>query len=239
MKLLSVPVAVVCAVCSISSLHAESQVDDYLLEALRVVEDPDGHTNLRAKTSLDGGVLGRIVSGAVVSVESVQGDWAKLLPPPGTDLARYIHTSRLKPLKSWKESPAKVEAEGAKATATAGGLTASVQKLPFDAARNKIEKGGNGEVKVNGRVIQGTDGEAPTDSLALTVSVNGKAVSLPAAAVTDLFQPNPESLVLLTPPDGGSTVIVLMQNSDGAGSYGVAWSFNGATYTGRALVGAP
>lgn len=94
----------------------------------------------------------------------------------------------------------------------------------------------DGETLVDGRHVWGRDGGLPEKSLALTVKLDGKAVKIPAEAVRDLFEPEMDSLVILTPGKPAAQMVVAMWNSDGAGGYLVAWSFVNGKYAGRTVM---
>ena len=89
---------------------------------------------------------------------------------------------------------------------------------------------------MHGRHPWGVDGGLPTRSLALAVKLDGKTVAVPAEATRDLFEPDMESLVILTPGKPAAQLVVAMWNSDGAGGYLVAWSFVNGTYAGRTVM---
>ena len=77
---------------------------------------------------------------------------------------------------------------------------------------------------------------AKEKSLALTVKLNGRAVEIPAEATRDLFEPDMDALVILTPGKPAAQMVVAMWNSDGAGGYLVAWSFVNGKYAGRTVM---
>lgn len=87
--------------------------------------------------------------------------------------------------------------------------------------------------QVDGQSPWGMDGGLPRQFLSLTVSLKGQPVALPGAATANLYQPNLESLVLLTPARASDQALVIMTNGDGAGGYCVVWAFRNGTYMGR------
>jgi hypothetical protein len=115
----------------------------------------------------------------------------------------------------------------------ADGLQATVKALPFVAKDHRITKDKDGLELVDGESPWGMDGGLPKQSLTLSVSLNGKPVALPKEALANLYQPNLESLVLLTPSKASGQALLIMTNGDGAGGYCVAWSFKNGIYTGR------
>ncbi|HWB02083.1 MAG TPA: SH3 domain-containing protein [Verrucomicrobiales bacterium] len=236
MKSLLTVAAIVCAV-SIGGIASSApvEVEPSPLGTLRVVEDPDGHTNLRSGPSLKDDVVGKVASGTVVAVVEIKGDWAEL--EYGPDKTRFIHTSRLRKLGKWKQTAAPAPVEGKPAVAKNGSFHAQVQSAPFVAADHKLKKDKEGGMTVDGHAVHGTDGEAPRKTLSLTVTIDGKALTIPAEATRDLYEPNMETLKLLTAPKPAETTVVVMENSDGAGAYCVAWSFTNGSYAGRVVFG--
>ena len=107
---------------------------------------------------------------------------------------------------------------------------------PFVEKDHKITREKDGPSLVDGRHPWGTDGGLPAKSLALIVKLDGKAVAVPAEATHDLFEPDMNSLVILTPGKPAAQMVVAMRNSDGAGGYLVAWSFVDGRYAGRTVM---
>ena len=239
MKPLLWTAAIICVMGCRETGMAGTSIGDEVMEALRVVEDPDGFTNIRSGPSVKSAVSGKAVSGSIVSITGLEGDWAKLASPTGKEKPAYIHSSRLRKLDSWKEVAGKQGKDESKASVKDGTVEVSVMSSPFVAADHRITKSKEGATVVDGIQILGVDGGLPQHSLTLTVTMDGKPVSIPVDATRDLFEPNHDSLILLTPPKTGGPFIVLMQNSDGAGSYTVAWAFAGGKYLDREILGAP
>ena len=222
---------------SISPLRAQeaTAVEESFTELLRVVEDKDGTTNVRAGAALDAKVTGKVTSGAVVSAFSGKGDWTEIDAGGDYEGDQFIHGSRLKKLDGWKQMKAAQGGAEDKGTVTYAGAEAVVTAAAFVEKDHKITKNEE-ETLVDGRHIWGRDGGLPAKSLALAVKVDGKAVVIPAEATRDLFEPNMESLVILTPGKPAAQMVVAMWNSDGAGGYLVAWSFVNGKYAGRTVM---
>lgn len=207
-----------------------------VVEMLRLVEDKDGFVNLRARGSLESKVAGKVLSGSVVTVEEVMGDWAKISDDSGEERDLFVHNSRLKKLDGWKQTAGAPDKDGNAARVKSGGMEAKVTASPFVAAEHKITKNKEIVKQVDGHAIWGTDGDLPKKTLALTLTVDGKPVTLPAEATHDLYEPNMESLALLTPGKPGEHALVVMQNSDGAGGYTVVWAIAAGKYVGRTII---
>ncbi len=237
MKTLLFAVSLAFAAGGVTVCQAEQLVDDVVLNSLRVVEDPDGHTNVRSGPSTKSKIVGQIQSGSVVAIElEQQGDWALLTFEQTTEESRFIHNSRLKSLKSWKQFAATSAAndESAALLKTAG-AEIKVTSVPFVAAEHKLTKDEDGVYLVDGGTVWGRDGGLPARSIAMTLKLGGKEVLLPKEALQNVYEPSMEFLYLLTPGDPAKQAVVLMMNGDGAGAYCVAWAFHDGAYRGRAI----
>jgi len=214
----------------------EPMVPTEIFYSLRTVEDPDGYTNIRSGPSIKDKVVGTVPSGSVVAIEGgPEKEWVKLAFDTDNEAAKYIHGSRLKKLETWKRVGPKLDKPNAAGSVAQDGFEARVKSLPFVAANHKITKTEHGTYNVDGSYAKGTDGTLPKESLSLEVSLNGKAVEIPKAAFTDLYEPNLGSLALLTPANAADHAVVLMTNGDGAGGYCVAWAFQKGRYLGRVV----
>lgn len=222
-------------IAGVPPLLAAEPVGEEILSALRIVEDPEGTANVRSGQSVQAKVLDQLRSGTVVAVEPgpVQ-DWVKLDTETDDGQVRYIHSSRLRPLGKWKQVMGRVKTDDS-GVVGAEGFEVRVKGVPFKAADHRIAKDKDGLALVDGKSPWGVDGGLPAVTLTWMVSFNGQPLPVPAKSVENLYQPNPETLVLLTPTRASDQAVVLMVNSDGAGAYCVAWSFKGGQYCGRAV----
>jgi hypothetical protein len=204
--------------------------------SLRIVEDADGYTNLRAGRSTEATIISKVLSGGVVAIDaSSQGPWAEVVSETGSAGKAYLHTSRLRSLKGWKEITSEAADSAKSVTLKSKTLEATVTSTPFQKESFKITQSKNNGVLVNGASPWGTDGEMPQRVLQLTIKHLGKELALPAAVTQNLFQPNLSTLQLLISTDHPDHVLVMMANSDGAGAYTVVWSFQNGVYKGRAV----
>ncbi len=213
----------------------EPPVDPEIVKWLRIVEDPDGQTNVRSGPSAKAKVVGQVLSGGVVTVvpdESKDG-WERL--DDYTDDERYIHSSRLKKITSWKQIAAKnVGEEDTSATLKEAGAEIQVKAIPFEVKQHKVTKDKEGLVlKIDGGEVWGRDGDLPDNTIALTVKLGGQDVPLPKEALQYLYDPNLSTLALITPGDPAKHALVYMLNGDGAGAYCVVWAFENGGYRGR------
>jgi hypothetical protein len=211
-------------------------LDESFIEILRVVEDKDGTTNVRAAASLDAKVSGKVTSGAVVSVFPGKGDWTEIDAGGDQYGDQFIHSSRLKKLDGWKQVSAAKSDGDEKGIVSHSGAEVTVTSAKFAEKDHKVSKNKEGALLVDGHHPWGTDGSVPTRSLSLTVTLNEKSVTIPPTATADLFEPDMSQLFLLTPGDPAKQMVVAMWNSDGAGGYLVAWSFVNGRYAGRTVM---
>ncbi len=238
MKFLSLSAAVLTlALVRVSTGAQEAAaVDEGFTELLRVVDDKDGSSNVRAEASLEAKVTGKVTSGAVVAASSSKGDWTEIDAGGEQDGDHYIHSSRLKKLVGWKQIAAAKGSTPDKGRVSHAGAEVAVTAAAFVEKEHKITKDKDDQSLVDGRHPWGTDGGLPTKSLALAVKLDGKAVTLPVEATRNLFEPDMDSLVILTPGKPAAQMVVAMWNSDGAGGYLVAWSFVNGKYAGRTVM---
>ena len=216
---------------------AQSSVDEVVLDCLRVVEDPDGYTNLRTGPSVESKVAGRVLSGTVIAVVPEKGvKWMKVEREEMDSDAPYIHGSRLRRIDQWKVKAFGDWSKQGEATLSSGGVSVTVKEIPFVEAGHHITKHEDGYILVDGLFPWGRDGGLPRQSMKLEVSVGGKAVKLPVDAVKNLYEPNPGTLTIVSSPTIAGHFLVIMSNSDGAGGYVVAWAFKDGNYMGRAVI---
>ena len=207
-------------------------IDTGLLDGIRVVEDPEGQVNVRSGASLESSVQRKLASGSVISVSEREGDWFVVFDGRENGASEFIHASRLKEVSGWAQMGVKDNQGILKHR----GFEARVTSSPFIAQDHETVKLADGLYEVDGAVPWGTDGGLPNQSLALSVTVNGAEVVIPEEATEGLYEPNFETMVLLTPGDPAGQAILFMLNSDGAGAYGVFWAFAKGRYLSRTVI---
>ena len=188
----------------------EPLVDEAILDCLRIVEDADGHSNLRAGADLGSGIVGKVPAGGPVFVdpEPANGFHRVFLDKEDGTADRYLHASRLRPVKGWKAfGPG-----ASRGVLEHGGFEAVVNDPAFVAADHRVTRDAAGIVRVDGKLPWGQDGGEPERLLKLGITIDGRKVELPAEATDNLYEPNPETLVLLTPGDPSDQAILLMAN---------------------------
>lgn len=216
--------------------NLEQLLEQEIVTCLRIVEDPDGQTNVRSGPSTKSKVVAQVPSGSVVTVlpEDAKDGWERV--DDNSENEHYIHSSRLKSVKAWKQFGAPTLGGGDKsAVLKQAGAEIQVMSRPFDAKEHTITKDENGQPLVDGGQVWGRDGGLPAHTIEMTVNLGGKDVPLPKEALQHLYEPFMESLVLLTPGDPAKQALIVMTNGDGAGGYCVAWAFENGGYRGRAV----
>lgn len=216
--------------------NLEQLLEGEILKCLRIVEDPDGQTNVRAGASTKAKVVAQVPSGGVVTVfpEDAKDGWERV--DDSSENERYIHSSRLKSVKAWKQfGVTKLEGDDKAAVLRQAGAYVQVTSRPFVAQEHVITKDENGQPLVDGGQVWGRDGDLPAHTFEMTVKLGGKDVPLPKEALQHLYEPFMESLVLLTPGDPAKQALLVMTNGDGAGAYCVAWAFENGGYRGRVV----
>lgn len=216
--------------------NLEQLLEQEIVKVLRIVQDPDGQTNVRSGPSTKAKVVSQVPSGSVVSIfpEDAKDGWERI--DSNLEDEHYIHSSRLKSVKAWKQSGTpELGGNDASAVLKQPGVEIQVKSKPFNAKEHTITKDENGQPLVDGGQVWGQDGNLPAQTIEMTVKLGGKEVPLPKEALQHLYEPFMESLVLLTPGDPAKQALVVMTNGDGAGGYCVAWAFENGAYRGRAV----
>lgn len=234
--LLALLITLPCMATAYAADNLEQLLDQEIVKVLRMVEDPDGQTNVRSAPSTKAKVVAQVPSGSVVSVfpEDAKDGWERI--DSGSEDEHYIHSSRLKSVKGWKQFGAPtLGGDDKSAVLKQAGAEIVVKSRPFNAKEHTITKDENDQPLVDGGQIWGRDGDLPAHSIEMSVKLGGKEVPLPKEALQHLYEPFMESLVLLTPGDPAKQALIVMTNGDGAGGYCVAWAFENGGYRGRAV----
>ncbi len=163
-------------------VQSQDPSDEFLFQQFRLVEDPDGKTNVRSGASLESGVLRTVASGSVVTVVEKQGDWYSIREGNYDGSPEFIHASRLRDASHWNRIATSSSAGATGGTLRHKGFVARVTALPFVAADHDITELSDGLFEVDGGMIRGTDGGLPRNSIGLTVALAGVPLSLPAEA---------------------------------------------------------
>ena len=154
-----------------------------------VVKDKDGYVNIRAKESVKSKIVGTLPNNTLV-----YGFFDKEFNPTNwieVDKG-YVHQSRLKKIFDFRAIEGKVQ--GNSVVYDDKDVKVTITKQKFDKTKHKITKKKHKEYSeyiIDGKSAQGLDGGLflPEDHYkSITVTINGKNVSIPKSAYDDLYQ---------------------------------------------------
>lgn len=124
-----------------------------------------------------------------------------------------------------------------------GRMKVQVEGGEFDAKAHRLTKGdeaGQGDWirLIDGKPFWGTDGGVPrTTYRSISASLGETEMKVPAAALSDVFEPNLSAENTYVMADAETDAIYLVGgNSDGAGAYVVAFRFEDGKYAGRIVL---
>ena len=154
-----------------------------------VVKDKDGYVNIRAKENVKSKIVGTLPNNTLV-----YGFFDKEFNPTNwieVDKG-YVHQSRLKKISDFPVIEGKVQ--GNSIIFDDKDVKVTITKQKFDKTKHKITKKKHKEYSeyiIDGKSAQGLDGDLflPEDHYkSITVTINGKNVSIPKSAYDDLYQ---------------------------------------------------
>jgi len=221
-----------------------------LFAQLAIINDPDGYVNIREGRSKDAKITGRLFDGdffLATPGEEPGGDWWEVYysADPGelenyklawyrknnlTDgkvlyLQGYVYKSRILPV----DSLASVARGTIRRTKNTVSLTNDsvrffMRTTNFVQKNHLIEKDSGGFVTaIDHRRPMGTDGDLPrTEITEISLTIQGMPVEFTRKHYRDLYEPNLETVNLVTDRRGG-LILTMPFNSDGAGAYCAAW----------------
>ena len=156
-----------------------------------VVKDKDGYVNIRAKENVKSKIVGTLKNNTLVyeflDEEFNPSNWVHID-------SGYVHQSRLKKINEFPSIGEGKEKETENSiTIAEKGISVTLTRQPFDKTKHKITKKKHKyyeELIIDGKSTQGTDTSfIPEDHYkSITVTINGKNVSIPKSAYDDLYQ---------------------------------------------------
>ena len=167
-----------------TNAFAQGPLGDYA-----VVKDKDGYVNIRAKENVKSKIVGTLPNNTLV-----YGFFDKEFNPTNwieVDKG-YVHQSRLKKIFDFRAIEGKVQ--GNSVVYDDKDVKVTITKQKFDKTKHKITKKKHKEYSeyiIDGKSAQGLDGDLflPEDHYkSITVTINGKNVSIPKSAYDDLYQ---------------------------------------------------
>ena len=221
-----------------TNAFAQGPLGDYA-----VVKDKDGYVNIRAKENVKSKIVGTLPNNTLVygffDKEYNPTNWIEV------DKG-YVHQSRLKKIYEFPSIGKGKEKETENSITIAGkGISVTLTRQPFDKTKHKITKKKHKEYSeyiIDGKSAQGLDGGLflPEDHYkSITVTINGKNVSIPKSAYDDLYQ-----VAMYTDNNAvyydkeEDTIYIIAHNGSGAFSYEVCWQIVKGEYKTR-IIGEP
>ena len=207
-----------------------------------VVKDKDGYVNIRAKASVKSQIVGTLPANTLVNVYFWEDEPT---PPNWIAVDRgYVHKSRLKMISEFP-SIGKGKEQGNSITIAGKGISVTLTKQPFDKTKHKITKKKHKEYSeyiIDGKRVQGLDNDEflPKDHYkSITVTINGKNVSIPKSAYDDLYEIaiwNTNNFAYYDEED--DILYIIAHNGDGYLVYEVCWQIVKGEYKTR-IIGQP
>ncbi len=215
------------------------------LDEFCVVQDSDGHTNVREKGDLESKIIARVDHGELVWVYlGGMTKWPQILfiDKEGKERTGFIHWSRLKALTDFKHFTGKVSEESQTETIENGDLKVEIALEPFDPDGRKLvyqedEFGGRYLISIDGLPYWGTDGAVPrVQYQKITIQKGEKTTAVPGEALKNLYNPGlypGNTTVTVNPED--DAIYITSFNSDGAGAYLVGFVFEDGKFKNRTV----
>lgn len=211
-----------------------------------VVQDSDGYTNVRGKPRLTSKVIAKVDHGQIVWIYSgAVKKWPNVIfmDKTGKERSGFIHLSRVKPLTDFESIVGKVSEEDQTEFFEKGDLKVKIEIEPFQIEGRELTYKEYSEdqrylIEIDGKEYWGTDGGIPREQYRkITIQQNEKTITLPDAALQNLFNPGlyPGNTKVIFNPDENAIYITSF-NSDGAGGYTVAFVIQDGKYKSRAVL---
>jgi hypothetical protein len=190
-----------------------------------IIQDKDGFTNIRYSPDLKAKILGTVKNNELIFVYDNQDnkDWYDMA---SANLKGFIHKSRIKLLTTFSEIESSNQSEN-NIRFKHNDFSIDIFSEKFLVNKYKIQRSSDGVsvIKIDGKSFYGTDGEIPKKSFkSITLKYKNVIIAVSKDQLSDIFEPDFNRTQVffdkLT-----QTIYLTMHNSDGAGSYDVAWIF--------------
>jgi hypothetical protein len=189
-----------------------------------IIQDKDGFSNVREEPNLKSKIVGNIKNNEIIFVFDHE-ESNNMYSFQSASISGFVHNSRIKRLTKLKDIKPSNQIEN-NIRFKHNNFEIDIFAEKFDAKKYSVQRNKQGFVeKLNNKIFYGTDGDLPKVALKSVVfKVNNKVISIDKNQVNDLFEPNFDNTKVFF--DASTQIIYLtMNNSDGAGSYAVAWTF--------------
>ena len=211
-----------------------------------VVKDKDGYVNIRAKENVKSKIVGTLPNNTLVyglfdttqdeTGEEIFFNWIAV------DKG-YVHKSRLKMIYEFPSIGKGKEKETENSiTIAEKGISVTISTQKFDKTKHKITEKKHKyyeELIIDGKRAQGADFIPENHYKSITVTINGKNVSIPKSAYDDLYE-----VAMYTDNNAvyydkeEDTIYIIAHNGSGAFSYEVCWQIVKGEYKTR-IIGEP
>lgn len=201
-----------------------------------LVKDKDGFSNVRSEAKASGKIIDTVKNGRLVFCYEKFGNWVMVDYLKGKEyIDGYIYSDRLKMIDEYKELKAKEETAH-RSTYRYGDIVVSISTEPFKKTTEKFQyyKDNTEQIEfINGKPYYGRDGGYPTSRYKnITITIKGKSLTLPFAAIENLFEPN-LALTKAFYDEQNDILYIHSSNGDGAGNYEVIWRIEKGKYRDR------
>ena len=211
-----------------------------------VVKDKDGYVNIRAKENVKSKIVGTLPNNTLVyglfdttqdeTGEEIFFNWIAV------DKG-YVHKSRLKMIYEFPSIGKGKEKETENSiTIAEKGISVTISTQKFDKTKHKITEKKHKyyeELIIDGKRAQGADFIPENHYKSITVTINGKNVSIPKSAYDDLYE-----VAMYTDNNAvyydkeEDTIYIIAHNGSGAYAYEVCWQIVKGEYKTR-IIGEP
>lgn len=202
---------------------------------LGIIKDPDGFCNVRAEANAQSKIEDTLTNGRFIyhlPEDEIKNNWLLVDYHKGKDHhTGYIHKSRivyLKDLPAFKEIAVndtllKLELNEMQITIKSGTFVKAGRKITFKTPANESSF----LVDIDGKMPWGTDGALPrTEYKSIQFKSGNNTLTFPKSSFNDLFEIGSLRGTSAYLDKTTGKIYIEAGNSDGAGSYIVAWVIN-------------
>jgi hypothetical protein len=202
------------------------------------VSDKDGFVNVRTSTETGASITDTLKNGHMVYCMEKKGNWTNVdYYKQAKEQNGFIYSDRLKFIADYRSLPLITEQPN---TVIYGkdSIKVIVSEKKFDKSKYRFTyyKDAPDHIEfINGKQYWGADGGVPeTEYKSIIVQAGKKKFNLPPSAFNNLFNPTISATRVYYDPLNDIIYITSM-NSDGAGSYEIAWRVVKGIYKDRCI----
>jgi len=202
------------------------------------ISDKDGYVNVRKGAANTEHIQDTLRNGHLVYCLEKKGNWTSIwyyTKKSKEELDGYIYNDRLQQINDYDNIP-ELSNQSNKYILGKDSIKVTVSAKKFDRSKYRLTyyKDANPFIQfINGKQYWGTDGEIPkTEYSSIIIQIGARKITLPPAALENLFQPDTYSTIVHI--DFSNDIIYIQaSNSDGAGAYEVLWRVEKGVYKDR------